>query len=67
MRDAGYTMMLLDDCWAAHDRDENGELQPMPWAFPSGNATQRENESFVNGFSINVFFVLKYLFNSFSV
>jgi hypothetical protein len=36
MRDAGYTMMLLDDCWAAHDRDENGELQPMPWAFPSG-------------------------------
>jgi alpha-galactosidase len=36
MRDAGYTMMLLDDCWAAHDRDENGELQPMPDFFPSG-------------------------------
>jgi hypothetical protein len=36
MRDAGYRMMLLDDCWAAHDRDANGELQPMPWAFPSG-------------------------------
>jgi hypothetical protein len=36
MRDAGYTMMLLDDCWAAHDRDENGELQPMPFAFPTG-------------------------------
>ncbi|CAE7396923.1 unnamed protein product [Symbiodinium microadriaticum] len=36
MRDAGYNMMLLDDCWAAHDRDENDELQPMPDFFPSG-------------------------------
>lgn len=36
MRDAGYDMMLLDDCWAAHDRDENDELQPMPDFFPSG-------------------------------
>lgn len=32
----GYTWMLLDDCWSAHDRDENGELQPMPDFFPSG-------------------------------
>lgn len=41
MRDAGYTMMLLDDCWAAHDRDENGELQPMPWAFPTGEQMEK--------------------------
>lgn len=34
----GYTWMLLDDCWSAHDRDENGELQPMPDFFPSGMA-----------------------------
>lgn len=27
--------MLLDDCWAAHDRDENGNLQPSP-EFPNG-------------------------------
>ena len=24
----GYDWILLDDCWSAHERDENGELQP---------------------------------------
>lgn len=36
MVELGYKWMLLDDCWSAHDRDANGELQPMPDFFPSG-------------------------------
>ncbi|XP_045104674.1 alpha-N-acetylgalactosaminidase-like [Portunus trituberculatus] len=33
---AGYNMISLDDCWLAHERDEQGRLQPDPDRFPSG-------------------------------
>lgn len=32
----GYKWLLLDDCWSAKDRDENGELQPNKLLFPHG-------------------------------
>lgn len=33
---AGYDMISLDDCWLAHERDDQGRLQPDPDRFPSG-------------------------------
>eukprot|EP00049_Salpingoeca_infusionum_P006579 m.108745 g.108745 ORF g.108745 m.108745 type:complete len:425 (+) comp13354_c0_seq2:163-1437(+) len=36
MYDAGYRYINLDDCWAAMDRDANGDIQPDPDRFPSG-------------------------------
>ncbi|XP_063866116.1 alpha-N-acetylgalactosaminidase-like [Scylla paramamosain] len=33
---AGYDMISLDDCWLAHERDQQGRLQPDPNRFPSG-------------------------------
>lgn len=36
MSELGYQWMLLDDCWADHERDSNGNLQPAPKQFPSG-------------------------------
>lgn len=36
MVDLGYKWILLDDCWAHTERDENGNLQPSPKLFPSG-------------------------------
>ncbi len=36
MRDAGYTYIVLDDCWAKKDRDADGNLVPDPAKFPSG-------------------------------
>lgn len=38
MVDMGYDWILLDDCWAHTERDENDELQPSPKLFPSGMA-----------------------------
>jgi len=32
----GYQWLLLDDCWADHERDADGNLQPAPRQFPSG-------------------------------
>lgn len=32
----GYNWILLDDCWADHERDADGKLQPNPYQFPSG-------------------------------
>ena len=34
--EAGYEYVIMDDCWAAKDRDENEKLQPDPERFPSG-------------------------------
>lgn len=34
--DAGYEYIIIDDCWLANERDENGRLQPDPERFPSG-------------------------------
>ena len=34
MRDAGYTYIVIDDCWAKKERDENGMLVPDPAKFP---------------------------------
>ena len=34
--DAGYEYVIVDDCWLARERDENGRLQPDPDRFPSG-------------------------------
>jgi alpha-galactosidase len=36
MVEMGYKWILLDDCWAHTERDENDELQPSPKLFPSG-------------------------------
>lgn len=35
-RDKGYEYLIIDDCWLAKRRDENGDLQPDPERFPSG-------------------------------
>ncbi|GLV43492.1 uncharacterized protein CBL_04034 [Carabus blaptoides fortunei] len=34
--EAGYQYIIIDDCWMANERDENGKLQPDPERFPSG-------------------------------
>lgn len=34
--DKGYEYLIIDDCWLAKERDENGDLQPDPERFPSG-------------------------------
>lgn len=37
MKDAGYTYLVLDDGWMAHERDaKTGDLIPDPVKFPSG-------------------------------
>ena len=32
----GYEYVVIDDCWAMPDRDENGRLVPIPEKFPHG-------------------------------
>ena len=34
--DAGYDYLVIDDCWAEKQRDENGNLVPSHEKFPSG-------------------------------
>ncbi|EGD81464.1 alpha-galactosidase [Salpingoeca rosetta] len=36
MYDLGYRYINLDDCWAATERDAQGNIQPDPDRFPSG-------------------------------
>ncbi|MFD5825047.1 glycoside hydrolase family 27 protein [Lentzea sp. NPDC060358] len=36
LRDAGYSFVVVDDCWMAHERDAQGRLQADPATFPSG-------------------------------
>ncbi|EDQ89691.1 uncharacterized protein MONBRDRAFT_32350 [Monosiga brevicollis MX1] len=36
MHDLGFQYINLDDCWAAQERDSNGNIQPDPSRFPSG-------------------------------
>ena len=36
MRDAGYVNIVVDDCWAKKERDQDGQLVPDPQKFPSG-------------------------------
>ena len=36
LADAGYEYVVIDDCWALHERDENGRLVPDPEKFPHG-------------------------------
>ncbi|QUQ65071.1 NEW3 domain-containing protein [Kutzneria sp. CA-103260] len=38
MRDAGYTYVNIDDCWALPDRNANGDLVADPAKFPDGIA-----------------------------
>lgn len=38
MRDAGYTYVVVDDCWQAATRDRDGRLQAEPKRFPYGIA-----------------------------
>ena len=38
LRDAGYKYVIVDDCWAAPQRDASGRLQADPVRFPSGMA-----------------------------
>ncbi len=35
-RDAGYSIVSVDDCWMKRERDENGRLVPDPEKFPNG-------------------------------
>ena len=34
--DAGYEYLVIDDCWALRERDENGRMVPDPVKFPHG-------------------------------
>ncbi|KAK4884299.1 hypothetical protein RN001_000570 [Aquatica leii] len=34
--EAGYEYLIIDDCWLAMERDEQGKLQPDPFRFPYG-------------------------------
>lgn len=36
LKDAGYTYVNVDDCWANWQRDKDGALQPNPKRFPGG-------------------------------
>jgi alpha-galactosidase len=36
MRDAGYSFVNIDDCWALPNRDGAGNLVPNPTSFPGG-------------------------------
>jgi alpha-galactosidase len=36
LRDAGYTYVNIDDCWAYWQRDKDGHLRANPKRFPSG-------------------------------
>ncbi len=36
LRDIGYDYVIIDDCWAEKERDENGRLVPDPEKFPNG-------------------------------
>ncbi|QWT18344.1 glycoside hydrolase family 27 protein [Bacillus sp. NP157] len=36
LKDAGYTYVNVDDCWANWQRGADGSLQPNPKRFPSG-------------------------------
>jgi alpha-galactosidase len=36
MRDAGYTYIVVDDCWSKKERDADGNLVADPVKFPSG-------------------------------
>ena len=36
MRDAGYTYLVIDDCWSLRERDAAGNLVPDPQKFPHG-------------------------------
>ncbi|RUL76688.1 glycoside hydrolase family 27 protein [Dyella choica] len=36
LRDAGYTYINIDDCWANGRRDKQGDLEANPKRFPSG-------------------------------
>lgn len=37
--DAGYNYLVIDDCWACRERDENERLVPDPAKFPDGMKT----------------------------
>jgi hypothetical protein len=32
----GYEYVIIDDCWLAQERDNEGRLQPDPERFPNG-------------------------------
>lgn len=52
----GYEYVIIDDCWLASERDENGLLQPDPERFPSGI---RNLSDYVSSFfTISLFFLL---------
>ncbi|XP_061169448.1 alpha-galactosidase A-like [Saccostrea echinata] len=35
-KDVGYEYVIIDDCWLASERDQDGRLVPDPKRFPSG-------------------------------
>ena len=36
LADAGYNYVVIDDCWALHERGKDGKLVPDPEKFPRG-------------------------------
>ena len=36
LRNAGYEYLVIDDCWALRERDENDRLVADPAKFPNG-------------------------------
>ena len=48
-KDAGYEYIIIDDCWPAHERTKDGQLQPDPDRFPSGIKALADYVSICNG------------------
>jgi len=46
MLEAGYNYVVIDDCWALRERDENGRLVPDPVKFPHG---MRDLADYIHG------------------
>lgn len=45
-KDVGYEYVIIDDCWASKERDNNSRLQPDSKRFPSGIKALSEYVSF---------------------
>jgi len=46
--DIGYEYIIIDDCWLAHERDNEGRLQPDPQRFPNGIKALADYVSWTN-------------------
>lgn len=54
MRDAGYTVMQIDEGWALTTRDASGNLQADSALFPGGNLRAFTDYVHANGFKVGI-------------